>query len=190
MGLDGTIFTIAASPDLMNFWSVVSNWWGSAAGVRTYGSSFDGFTSTAINLLQDLGELASNVGSVAIEDWGVTSTDLTRVVEDDDLGVEGLGGLGGVLLGVTGNVTTTDFLDGNVLDVEANVVSGETLDKLLVVHLDGLDFSGDTGGGEGHDHTSLDTRGMSARGMDEEVSGTYTPVSTRPTGTVPIPPIL
>lgn len=132
--------------------------------ISTYGSVLDGFTGTAINLLQDLGELARNVGSVAIEHWGVTSTDLTGVVEDDDLGVEGLGTLGGVVLGVTGNVTTTDLLDGNVLDVEADVVSGETLDKLLVVHLDGLDFGGHAGRGEGHDHTSLDTRGVSAGG--------------------------
>jgi len=30
---------------------------------------FDRFTSTTINLLQDLRELAGNVGSVAIKDW-------------------------------------------------------------------------------------------------------------------------
>jgi hypothetical protein len=59
-----------------------------------------------------------------------------------------------LVLGVTSNVTTTDFLDGDVLHVEANVVTGETLNKLLVVHLDGLNFSGDTSGGEGDDHTS------------------------------------
>jgi hypothetical protein len=115
---------------------------------------------TAIDLLKQLGELASNVGSVAVEDWCVTGTDLTRVVEDDDLGVEGLGTLGGVVLGVTSDVTTTDLLDGDVLDVEADVVTGDTLSKLLVVHLDGLDFSGDTSGGEGDDHTGLDDTGL------------------------------
>jgi hypothetical protein len=100
------------------------------------------------------------VGSVTIQDWGVTSTDLTRVVEDDNLGVEGLSSLGRIVLGVTSNVTTTDFLDGDVLDVEANVVTWKTLDKLLVVHLNGLDFSGDTSGGEGDDHTGLDDTGL------------------------------
>jgi len=124
------------------------------------GLIFNRFTSTTINLLQDLRELAGNVGSVAIKNWGVTSTDLTRVVKNDDLGVEGLSGLRWVVLGVTSDVTTTDFLDGNVLDVETNVVSWETLDKLLVVHLDGLDFSGDTSGGEGDDHTGLDNTGL------------------------------
>ncbi|KFY69876.1 hypothetical protein V499_09661 [Pseudogymnoascus sp. VKM F-103] len=79
---------------------------------------------------------------------------------DNDLGVERLGSLGGVVLGVTSNVTTTDLLDGDVLDVEANVVTGDTLNKLLVVHLDGLDFGGDTSGGEGDDHTGLDDTGL------------------------------
>jgi hypothetical protein len=116
---------------------------GSITRLDELGSVLDGLSSTTIDLLQDLRELASNVGSVAIKDWSVTSTDLTRVVENDDLGVERLGSLGGVVLGVTSNVTTTDFLDGDVLDVEANVVSGKTLNKLLVVHLNGLDFSGD-----------------------------------------------
>ena len=43
-----------------------------------------------------------------------------------------------------------------LLDVEANVVTGKTLNKLLVVHLDGLDFGGNTSGGEGNDHTSYE----------------------------------
>lgn len=117
-------------------------------------------TSTTIDLLVDGLELASNVGSVAIQDWSISVRDLTRVVEDDNLGIEGLGTLWRIVLGVTSNVTTTDFLDGDVLDVETDVVSWETLDKLLVVHLDGLDFSGDTCWGEGDDHTGLDDTGL------------------------------
>ena len=120
------------------------------------GAVLNRLSGTAVDLLEELRELASNVGSVAVENWGVTSTNLTGVVQDDDLGVEGLGTLGGVGLGVTGNVTTTDLLDGDVLDVETDVVTGNTLSKLLVVHLDGLDLSGDTSGGEGDDHTGLD----------------------------------
>jgi len=133
---------------------------GSITRLDELGGVLNGFTGTTIDLLQELTELASNVGSVAIKDWSVTSTDLTRVVKDDNLGVEGLSSLRWVVLGVTGDVTTTDFLDGDVLDVEANVVSWETLDKLLVVHLDGLDFSGDTSWGEGDDHTGLDDTGL------------------------------
>jgi hypothetical protein len=128
---------------------------GSITRLDELGGVLNGLSGTAINLLQDLRELAGNVGSVTVKNWSVTSTNLTRVVEDNNLGVEGVGTLGRVVLGVTGNVTTTDFLDGDVLDVETNVVSWKTLDKLLVVHLDGLDFSGDTSGGEGNDHTGL-----------------------------------
>jgi hypothetical protein len=89
---------------------------------------------TTINLLQELSELAGDVSGVAIQDWSVSSADLTGVVEDNDLGVEGVATLGGVILGVTADVSTTDFLDGNVLDVESNVVSGETLNESFVVH--------------------------------------------------------
>lgn len=78
------------------------------------GVGLDRLTRSAINLLDELGELASNVGSVAIQDGGVASTDLTRVVKDDDLSVEGGSLLGGVVLGVGGNVTTTDILDRDV----------------------------------------------------------------------------
>jgi len=120
------------------------------------GGGLSRFAGTAIDLLQELRELAGNVGSVAIQDWSVSSTDLTGVVEDDDLGIEGLGTLGRVVLGVTSDVATTDFLNRNVLDIEADVVTWETLDKLLVVHLDGLDFGGDTGGGEGDNHARFD----------------------------------
>jgi hypothetical protein len=120
------------------------------------GVGLGSLTGTAVDLLEELRELAGNVGGVAVEDGSVTGTNLTGVVQDNDLGVEGLGTLGGVGLGVTGNVATTDLLDGDVLDVEADVVTGNTLSKLLVVHLDGLDFSGDTSGGEGDDHTGLD----------------------------------
>jgi hypothetical protein len=124
------------------------------------GGGLNGLAGTAVDLLNKLGELAGDVGSVAVEDGCVTGTDLTRVVQDDDLGVEGVATLGGVVLGVTGNVTTTDLLDGDVLDVEADVVTGKTLGELLVVHLNGLDLSGDTSGGEGDDHTTLDGTGL------------------------------
>lgn len=125
-------------------------------GLDELGVLLNGLTGTAVDLGEELRELAGNVGSVAVEDGSVASTDLTGVVEDDDLGVEGSGTQRGVVLGVTSNVATTNLLHGDVLDVEANVVTGETLRQLLVVHLDGLDFSGDVGGSEGNDHTGLE----------------------------------
>ena len=132
----------------------------SIARLDELGVVLDRFTGTAIDLLEELTELAGDVGGVAVEDGRVTSTDLTRVVEDDDLGGEGGSTLRGVVLGVTGDVATTDLLDGDVLHVETNVVAGKTLLELLVVHLDGLDFSGHTDRSEGDDHASLDDTGL------------------------------
>ena len=92
------------------------------------------------------------------------------MVQDDELSAEIGSTLGWLELGFTGNITTAQLLDGNVLDVEANIVSGNGLGQGFVMHLHGLDFSGDVSGCENYSAAA--------------------PVSTRPTGTVPIPPIL
>jgi len=133
---------------------------GSITRLDKLGLLLDGLTRTTINLLFDTGELAGNVSSVAIQHGGVSRADLSRVVKHDDLGGEAFASGGGVVLGVTSNVTTTDVLDGDVLDVESDVVSGEGLLQLLVVHLDGLDLSGEHGGGKGDDHTGLQDTGL------------------------------
>lgn len=133
---------------------------GSVTRLDELGRRLDRLSGTAVNLLKELSELASNVSGVAVEDGSVTGSDLTGVVEDDDLGGEVVTAGGGVVLGVGGDVSTADFLDGNVLDVEANVVTGDTLLELLVVHLNGLDFSGDVGGSEGDDHAGGDDTGL------------------------------
>ena len=78
------------------------------------GRLLDRFTRSTINLLQELRELARNVRSVAIEHGCVASTNLTGVIEDDDLGVERASLLGGVVLRVGGDVTTANFLDRDV----------------------------------------------------------------------------
>jgi len=133
---------------------------GGITGLDELRRVLNGLTSTAVDLLKKLRELASNVGGVAVQNGCVTSTDLTGVVQDDDLGVERGTAHGGVVLGVTSDVTTANLLDGNVLHVETNVVTGETLLELLVVHLNGLDLSGDVGRGEGNDHTRDDLTGL------------------------------
>jgi hypothetical protein len=135
-------------------WNHLDN--GSITRLDELGRILGRLASSAINLLKQLGEFASNVSSVAIKDWCVTCANLTGVVEDDDLGVERVGTLRWVVLRVTSDVATTNFLDRDVLDVEANIVTWNTFDELFVVHFDGLDFSGDVGGSECDDHTSLD----------------------------------
>jgi hypothetical protein len=61
---------------------------GSITRLDEFRAVLNGFTGTTINLLQDLSELAGNVGSVAVENWGVSGTNLTGVVQDNDLSVE------------------------------------------------------------------------------------------------------
>ena len=65
-----------------------------------FGGILDRLSCSSVNLFNELSEFACNVGSVAIEDRCVTSTNLTGVVEDDDLGIEGSSLLGGVVLRV------------------------------------------------------------------------------------------
>ncbi len=50
---------------------------GGVTGLDELGAVLDGFTCSAIDLLNEFSELASNVSSVAIEDGGVAGTDLT-----------------------------------------------------------------------------------------------------------------
>lgn len=52
------------------------------------GILLEGLAGSAIDLLDELSELASNVGSVTIQNGCVTSANLTGVVEDDDLSGE------------------------------------------------------------------------------------------------------
>ena len=78
------------------------------------------------------------------------------MVQHDDLGGE-VGNTGGrLVLRVGGDVASLDVLDRHVLDVEANVVAGDGLRQGLVVHLDGLDLSGEVDRGEGDNHAGLD----------------------------------
>jgi len=120
------------------------------------GVGLGGLAGTAIHLLINVLELGGDVGGVAIEHGGVAVLDLTRVGHDDDLGLEGLGALGGIIVGVGGDVTTLDILDGHVLAVEAYVITGDSLSEGLVVHLNGLDFGGQANRGESDDHVGLE----------------------------------
>jgi hypothetical protein len=54
------------------------------------------------------------VSGVTVEDGCVASTDLTGVVEDNDLGSEGGSLLGRVVLRIRADVAATNILDGDV----------------------------------------------------------------------------
>merc|ERR1712212_262781 len=109
-----------------------------------------------IALLLDFNKLAGNVSSVAIQHRCIAILDLTRVIQDDDLGVEGLGAPCGIILAVRSHIATTDVLNRDVLDVESNIVSWDSLWKRLVVHLHRLDLSGHIGRSKGDKHAWFD----------------------------------
>jgi len=112
--------------------------------------------------LGDFLEFNGDVGSVAIQDGGVSVLDGSGVVKNDDLGEEGFSGSGGVSLGIRGNVSSFDFLDGDVFDVETNVVSWNSFSELFVMHFNGFNSGGFIRGGEvdihvGFEDTSFDS---------------------------------
>ena len=86
----------------------------SITGLDAFGGLFHRLTSSAINLLKELGELASDVSGVTIQNGCIASSDLTGVVENDDLGVERRSLLGWIILGVGGDVATTNIFDRDV----------------------------------------------------------------------------
>merc|ERR1719510_1074635 len=110
----------------------------------------------AVNFLLDLSKLAGDVGGVAVQHGAVAVADLAGVVENDHLGGEVRHTSSRLVLAVGGHVTSLDVLHGDVLDVETNIVSGNSLGQRLVVHLHRLDLSGQLVGGEGDDHAGLD----------------------------------
>lgn len=123
------------------------------------------FTSSSVDLVVNGFELASNMGSVAIEHGGISVLDLTGVVHDDDLRVERSNFFSWVVLGIRSDVSSADILDGDTLDVETNVVTWDGLGEGFVMHFDGLAFSLDLGGSELNEHTGLnDTSFDSADG--------------------------
>ncbi len=94
------------------------------------------------------------------------------MVNDDDLSDEVLSVHSGVVLGIRIDVTSLDILDGQVLDVETNVVAWHRLFNDLVVHFDGLNFSGLSEGAEGDDHISLEYTSLNT--SDGDFSDTVT----------------
>lgn len=116
---------------------------------------FNSFSGTPVTLFLDFIEFTSDVGCVTVQDWSVSVGNLTRVIQYNDLGCEVSSSLGGSGLGVSCYVSSSEFLDRDVLNVETNVVSGDSLGESFVVHLNGLNFSGETAWGECDNHTWL-----------------------------------
>lgn len=63
------------------------------------------------------------MGSVAIQNWGISVLNLTGVVHDDDLSGESSTFGSWVILRVRADHTSSNIFDGNVFDVESDIVT-------------------------------------------------------------------
>jgi len=88
------------------------------------------------------------MGGVTIQNGRVTSLDLTGVIQDDNLSVESSNFSSGIILGIRGNITSFKIFNGNVFDVETNIVSGDSFLESFMMHFNGFTFSGDHSGSE------------------------------------------
>jgi len=132
----------------------------SLAGLEEFWVVLSLLTSSLVHQGDESLELASNVSGVAIQHWSVTGHDSVRVVQHNDLGLERRNTQWRVSLGVTSDHATLDILDRHVLHVEADVVTWASRLHDLVVHLDGLDLSGQVDRSEGNDHAGLEDTGL------------------------------
>jgi hypothetical protein len=137
---------------------------------------FEFFSRTTIHLGNNFVELAGNVGSMAIQDRGITVLNLSGMVEDDDLGGEVSSLLWGIVFGITSDHSSSNILHRQVLDVEADVVSGLGFFEGGVMHFDGFNFSRDTSGGKGDDHSGLEDSGFDTTDGDCSDTGDFVDV--------------
>ena len=110
--------------------------------------------------------LASDVGSVTIKDWTVSIRNLSWVVKDNDLGSEVLNSSCRLVLGIRGNITSLDILNWDVLDVETNIVSRNSLGQRLVVHFNRLNLSGQLVRSESYNHAWLENTSLNTTDRD------------------------
>jgi len=139
---------------------------GTVRGLDELGVLFKDFTVSSVDLLLDLIKLASDMSGMAIQDWSVTVSDLTWVTKNDNLSVESFTFGSGINLSIRSDVTSLELFDGEVLDVETNVVTWDSLWELGVMHLNRLDLSGEVGWSEGDGHSWFEDTGLDSADWD------------------------
>jgi len=125
-----------------------------------FGFSFEFFSGSSVDLGVEGFEFAGNMGGVAIEDGGISGLDLSWMVENDDLCEHVNGFSGWVVFLVSTDVSSFDVFDGNVFNVETDVVPWDGFGQLLVMHFDGFDLGFDVNWGENDIHTGFDDSGL------------------------------
>merc|ERR550519_1669260 len=97
---------------------------------------------------------------MAIHDRRISILNCSGVVQHNDLGVEVLALFGWIILRVGSNISSANFFDGHILDIEANVVTWKSFWERLVVQLDRFDLGGDISRSKSHDHARLDNTSL------------------------------
>ena len=123
-------------------------------------SIFNFLARSSINLFEKFSEFTSDMSGMTIENGSISSTNLTRMIQNNDLSIERFTSLGWIILGISTDVPSANFLDRDVFNVESDVISWETFDKSFVVHFDGLDFSSDVCRSKSDDHAGFDDTGF------------------------------
>ncbi|MBZ3880072.1 hypothetical protein SUZIE_156090 [Sciurus carolinensis] len=146
---------------------------GSITRFQEFRTIFQLLTRTAINLFFQFSKLASNVSYVKIQYRGLASTDLAWMVQDNHLSSKTNCFHWWAIFAVTSNSAMMNIFERHVLDIEAQIVFRKSFTQHFMVHFNSFYFSCDIDWSKGGHHARLQK-----------------PVSARPTGTVPILPIL
>jgi len=70
---------------------------------------FKGLSTSSVDFVMNCFELASNMGSVTVKNGGISVLDLTRVIHDDNLGVERRDFLSRVILSIGSDISSADI---------------------------------------------------------------------------------
>merc|ERR1719464_1394294 len=98
------------------------------------------FTSSLVHESHKFIESASDVRRMTIENWSVTSHNFVRMIKYNDLSKEMISFCWRILLSITGNHTTSNLLQGNIFDIESNIVSWSSLFHCLMMHFNRFNF--------------------------------------------------
>jgi len=66
------------------------------------------------------------VSGVAIQNRGISVLDLSGVIKNDNLSKESNSFSGRVLFRVRGNISSFNFFNGNIFDIETDVISWDS----------------------------------------------------------------
>jgi len=113
------------------------------------------------------------MGGVAIQDGGISALDLTGVIKNDNLSEERKSGSGRVFFGVRGNISSFDFFDGNIFNIESDIVSWDGFSELFVMHFNGFDISGFVWGGEVDGHGGFQDSGFDSSDGDSSDTSNF-----------------